>query len=107
MRSSSSLARLLVPAAFAVAMLTFGSAPAATPPAGTINSGHPSEAWVGQLYAASVVADPAECPPLSDPGNVICDHYSLTVSETGGVQITISWASDCRTSSIVTSSPYA
>ena len=67
--------------------------PAANPTAGTINSSMTSTSWMGQTYAVSAVADPAECPPPIDPFNLICDHYYLTVDELGGAQITINWGS--------------
>lgn len=75
-------------------------AEAANPASGSIDPSSPSASWTGQLYPASVVALPDQCPPAADPVNLICDHFLLTVdvpesyweTHTGGAQVTISWA---------------
>jgi hypothetical protein len=72
---------------------------AATPTAGTIDSGSPTAAWVGQFYAVAATAVPEACPPV-DPTNAVCDHFFLTVNvtptywdtNTGGAEISITWA---------------
>ena len=74
---------------------------AADPGAGTVGPGDPTEAWTGHVYAAAVTPDPAACPnAATDPDDLICDHYALTVdvapaywdTHDGGVDVSISWA---------------
>lgn len=75
---------------------------AAAPPGGTIGPATPSVTWQGQTYTAGhTVADPAACPPATDPANTLCDHFLLNVNvpttywntNTGGAEISISWGS--------------
>ena len=88
----------LAPAGLAVAALLVAfSSRAATPPAGTVGPASTNTSWTGQTYVAGVNADPAACPPATDPANLRCDHYYLTVdvpssywaANTGGVRIDI------------------
>ena len=93
--------------AILVIILLFGGispvARAASPSSGTIGpSPDPqSVSWTGQLYPAQATPVPEVCPPDTDPANLRCDHFFLTVnaspsywnSNTGGAEITISWAS--------------
>ena len=103
----SGLARravLLAIAPLLAAMLASGATPrgtkAAMPGNGTISDTATSTSWIGQVYPASVVALPDQCPPAADPANLICDHYLLTVdvpesywdTHTGGAQVQITWA---------------
>ncbi len=93
-----------VPGLLILALLVLvgpATTPAATPPGGTIGpTSGSSVTWTGGPYAGST-ALPDECPPASDPLNVRCDHFSLTVnvpashwsSNHGGADIQISWAS--------------
>ena len=88
-----------------VAVLAVGAAssPAASPPAGSIGPPNgTSFPWAGQPYAVGhSVAVPDACPPAIDPGNVLCDHFLLTVNvpasywdtHTGGADIQITWGS--------------
>jgi hypothetical protein len=77
------------------------STPAATPPAGAIGpTPGSSVTWSGGPYAVPTPV-PDVCPPASDPLNVRCDHFMLTVNvptsywatHTGGADIQITWAS--------------
>lgn len=85
-------------AVMTVAVGWAGIASAAAPAAGTVGPAPapPFTTWAGQFYAAGIVPDPTLCPsgtgPLGDPGNVICDHYRLTVAGGGPVQVRIDWA---------------
>ena len=103
----SKLARravLLAVVPMLAAMLASGATPPATdaaiPGQGTISDTATSTSWIGQVYPASVVALPDQCPPAADPANLICDHYLLTVdvpesywdTHTGGAQVQITWA---------------
>ncbi len=85
-------------------VLAFARAPAlrgAEPASATVGPSSLSASWTGQSYVAAAIADPAACPPEADPLNLLCDHFRLTVdvdasfwnSNTGGVEITISWSS--------------
>ncbi len=88
-----------------VAVLAVGAAssPAASPPAGSIGPPNgTSFPWAGQPYAVGhSVAVPDACPPAIDPGNVLCDHFLLTVNvpstywdtNTGGADVLIEWTS--------------
>jgi hypothetical protein len=95
------MSRLSCRAALLVAVLAAlwlaleqGSAKAAIPPGGTIGNASPSTSWQGQYYATASVTDPTLCPPgAADPGNVICDHFALTVQNAGTVTVTITWPS--------------
>ena len=74
---------------------------AATPATGTIGGPNASVEWQGQLYPLMSTAVPEACPPATDPLNVRCDHFNLTVdvppsywdTHTGGADISISWGS--------------
>jgi hypothetical protein len=83
------------------ALVVIGPVPAATPPAGTIGpTPGSSTSWSGGPYVVPTPV-PDVCPPASDPANVRCDHFQLTVdvppsywdTHTGGADIQISWAS--------------
>ncbi|HYZ18290.1 MAG TPA: post-COAP-1 domain-containing protein [Gaiellaceae bacterium] len=85
----------------ALALIGPATIPAATPASGTIGPTPGSSVnWTGGPYAGST-ALPDECPPLSDPANVRCDHFYLTVNvpashwdaNHGGADIQITWAS--------------
>ena len=88
--------------AILAALLLVGpaSAPAASPPSGTIEPSNTSAAWTGGPYVLPQPL-PDVCPPASDPANVRCDHFYLTVNVSpsywdanhGGAQIQITWAS--------------
>ena len=77
------------------------SVPAATPPAGSIGpTPGSSTTWTGGPYVVPTPL-PDACPPASDPANLRCDHFMLTVNvptsywatHTGGADIQISWTS--------------
>jgi hypothetical protein len=71
-----------------------GTAQAAIPAGGTIGPATPSVSWQGQFFAAGAISDPTLCPPAAgDPLNVVCDHFSLTVTAAGNVTVTITWPS--------------
>jgi hypothetical protein len=83
------------------ALVVIGPVPAATPPAGTIGpTPGSSTSWSGGPYVVPTPV-PDACPPASDPLNVRCDHFQLTVNvppsywdtHTGGADIQITWAS--------------
>jgi len=83
------------------ALVVIGPVPAATPPAGTIGPTPGSSVnWSGGPYVVPTPV-PDVCPPASDPANVRCDHFQLTVNvppsywdtHTGGADIQITWAS--------------
>lgn len=91
--------RLLVLAVATVLPLTtVVAAKAATPSGGTVSETSPTATWDGKVYAAGASVDPALC---LVPTDTVCDKYELTVdvpasyweTRTGGVEITISWAS--------------
>ncbi|MGH3134091.1 MAG: PPC domain-containing protein, partial [Gaiellaceae bacterium] len=74
---------------------------AATPSSGTIDPTTTSASWQGQHYTAGANVANA-CPSsASDPANLVCDHFKLTVGvnsaywndKVGGALITITWAS--------------
>src|SRR5438552_11496573 len=75
-------------------------AAAATPGGGTVSAANPSISWTGASYVAAETALPEQCPP-ADPGNLVCDHFALTIDipsnfwtlHSGGVSIQITWAS--------------
>ena len=72
------------------------SSPAATPPAGSVGpTPGDTETWAGQTYLTGHSTPvPDACPP-PDPGNLLCDHYSVTVNvpasywdtNTGGLDV--------------------
>jgi hypothetical protein len=82
-----------------VAAARVPQAEAAVPGAGTIGPGNLSTSWTGQTYPAMSTPDPKACPPASDPGNLRCDHFFLTVdvpssywsSHNGGARVRIEW----------------
>jgi hypothetical protein len=85
------------------ALLLIGptSTTAATPPAGSIGpTPGTSATWSGGPYLVPTPV-PDVCPPASDPTNVRCDHFQLTVdvpasywqTHTGGADVQITWAS--------------
>ena len=83
------------------AVVLIGPAPAATPAAGTIGpTPGTSVSWSGGPYVVPTPV-PDVCPPASDPANLRCDHFQLTVdvpasyweTHTGGADIQITWAS--------------
>ena len=83
------------------AVVLIGPAPAATPATGTIGPMPGSSvSWSGGPYVVPTPL-PDVCPPASDPANVRCDHFQLTVdvpasyweTHTGGADIQITWAS--------------
>src|SRR5207247_49299 len=53
-------------------------AAAATPGGGTVSAANPSISWTGASYLAAETALPEQCPP-ADPGNLVCDHFALTI----------------------------
>jgi hypothetical protein len=69
-----------------------GGAGAATPPSGSVSAAQPDTSWIGMQYALATTPVPESCPPV-DPLNLVCDHFSLTVVDAGGVDVSISWAS--------------
>ncbi|TLZ61722.1 MAG: hypothetical protein E6K13_06610 [Methanobacteriota archaeon] len=77
------------------------SASGANPSGGSVSDTSPSATWAGQFYVVGGTTLPEECPPISDPANVRCDHFSLTIdvgptfwdSHTGQVTIRIEWQS--------------
>jgi len=81
------------------ALVVIGPVPAATPAAGTIGPTNSSVSWTGGPYVVPTPL-PDLCPPASDPANVRCDHFQLTVdvpssywaTHTGGADIQITWA---------------
>jgi hypothetical protein len=85
-----------------VGLLLIGptSSPAATPPGGTIGPTSASVSWTGGPYVIPTPV-PDVCPPATDPLNVRCDHFYLTVdvpasyweTHTGGADIQITWTS--------------
>ena len=97
-----------VTAVLAIAALTGGllssgrltPAAAASPSSGTIGPGNPSRTWDGRDYPLQSTLVPEACPPASDPDNLRCDHFYLTVNvaasywntRTGGARIRIAWA---------------
>ena len=77
------------------------SIPAATPASGTIGpTPGSSVSWTGGPYVVPT-ALPDQCPPATDPLNVRCDHFYLTVNvppsywdtNHGGADIQITWSS--------------
>jgi hypothetical protein len=76
------------------------ASPAASPPSGTIGPASASVSWHGGPYVIPTPV-PDVCPPATDPLNVRCDHFYLTVdvppsywdTNTGGADIQITWAS--------------
>jgi hypothetical protein len=84
------------------ALILFGptSIPAATPAGGTVSPTNTTVAWTGGPYAGSSGV-PDTCPPSTDPLNLRCDHFYLTVdvpksywqTHTGGADIQVTWAS--------------
>ena len=74
---------------------------AANPSGGTVSPASSSLSWSGALYPLMSTPVPEACPPASDPANVRCDHFSLTIDvpsdfwalHSGGVAIRITWAS--------------
>jgi len=100
-RASCRLGLLMTNAAF-VSFLLLASAHATTPSGGAVSPTAKSVSWQGHSYTAAAVADPSQCPPASlDPGDAVCDHFSLTVNvdpsywdtHIGGAEVTITWAS--------------
>src|SRR5207245_1055205 len=95
-RANGKLGLLMMNAAFA-SFLLLASADATTPSGGTVTPTAKSVSWQGHSYTAAVVADPSQCPPASlDPGDAVCDHFTLTVNvdpsywdtHVGGAQVT-------------------
>jgi hypothetical protein len=77
----------------AAALAGAGHAVAAILPAGSVGPGSTSVAWQGQPYANST-PDPRFCTPqAADPGNILCDHFTLAVAEPGEITVTIGWPS--------------
>jgi hypothetical protein len=86
------------------ALLLIGptTSPAATPPSGSIGPTPGDQVtWTGQPYPTThAVPVPQACPP-PDPGNLLCDHFYVTVNvppshwntNTGGMDVLIEWAS--------------
>jgi len=67
---------------------------AANPASGSVSASSPSVGWAGQNFAAGAIADPAACPPQTDPGNVRCDHFTLNVAgPLAKVAVNIAWPS--------------
>jgi hypothetical protein len=88
-------------AMLAVGLVAAGAGRAATPGSGAVGPGTTAATWQGKSYSASVVADPALCPPASlDSSNTVCDNFQLTADvdpsywsiAAGGASVTISWA---------------
>ena len=87
-------------AVLAVGLVAAGAGRGATPGSGSIGPGTPPATWQGKTYDASVVADPAACPPASLDSAGVCDHFQLTVNvdpsywtiAAGGASVTIAWA---------------
>ena len=87
--------------ALLVGLTTWGTALAASPSGATIGPSHPSTGWSGKVFALGATASPALCPLPADAGNVLCDHFKLSVdvssaywsSHSGAVSVTIRWAS--------------
>src|SRR5881397_1109698 len=100
MSRTLSLAVALVITALAIAAMSV-PALAATPSSGTISTTAPTATWTGQTYVLASTTVPEECPPATDPANVLCDHFFLTLDiasnfwdqNTGQVTIRITWAS--------------
>ena len=86
----------------AVLLIATTSTPAATPPTGSIGPAPgDSVTWVGQQYPIGHSTPvPQACPP-PDPGNLLCDHFYVTVNvppshwdaNTGGMDVSIEWTS--------------
>src|SRR5207244_3668112 len=85
-----------------ISLLLLACAHATTPSVGTVSPTAKSVSWQGHYYTAAAVADPSQCPPASlDPGDAVCDRFTLTVNvdpsywdtHIGGAQVTITWAS--------------
>ena len=86
----------------AVLLIATTSTPAATPPTGSIGpTPGDSVTWVGQQYPIGHSTPvPQACPP-PDPGNLLCDHFYVTVNvppshwdaNTGGMDVSIEWTS--------------
>ena len=72
-----------------------GIAAAANPGSGSISDSSPSTSWRGAYYALHFNPEMVPCPPgsgpLSDPVNLVCDHFTLDVQTAGTVTVTISW----------------
>ena len=76
------------------------SAQAADPGKGTVTPADRNTAWQGQTYATAATPDPTACPPkAADPGDAVCDHFTLNVpvaksywgNREGGAKVTITW----------------
>ena len=88
-------------AAVAVVLALAAPAFAASPGSGTVSPSSPSVSWRGQYYALGATASPSLCPASTDPANLLCDHFWLTVdvgsaywdSHDGGVDVSINWSS--------------
>src|SRR5437867_659109 len=78
MSRTLSLAVALVITALAIAAMSV-PALAATPSSGTISTTAPTATWTGQTYVLASTTVPEECPPATDPANVLCDHFFLTL----------------------------
>lgn len=86
----------------AVLLIGPTSTTAATPGSGTIGvaPADPSVTWSGGPYVVPTPV-PDACPPATDPLNVRCDHFYLTVNvppsywetHTGGADMQITWGS--------------
>jgi hypothetical protein len=99
MKVFTRVAGLLVLAAILLIGPTYTTA--ATPGAGSIGpTPGSSVSWTGGPYVVPTPV-PDVCPPSSDPFNVRCDHFYLTVNvpasywdtHTGGADIQITWVS--------------
>ncbi|HUS11719.1 MAG TPA: hypothetical protein VMZ30_14730, partial [Pyrinomonadaceae bacterium] len=98
---ASLISSLVLAALLLMAITVPAPSEAATPTAGTIGPPPGSSfSWQGMFYAAASTAVPEAC-ASPDPGNLSCDHFSLTVNvpasywatNHGGADIQITWAS--------------
>lgn len=82
---------LLGAAALTGALINVASA--ATPGSVALGPDTGSKAFTGKTYQAAAVPDPAAClSDAEDPGDLTCDHLTVTATGGGRVDVTITWA---------------
>jgi hypothetical protein len=81
-----------------------GAVLAASPSQAAIGPGNHSTGWSGKVFVAGATASPSLCPLPADAGNVLCDHFKLTVdvsqnywsTHTGGISVSVHWTSSAK-----------
>ena len=75
-----------------LALCAFGTAQAATPPAGSVGQSNPHTSFDGFLAGSNFLP---ECTSQAeDPGNLACEHFTLTVESPGSVATCVSFGVD-------------